>query len=124
MKCGGWGSQDPIPARYILDATEIGNIRQATDEYNGVISGFATEQGLGLVDIYTIMKNLNAGLVFENVNFTPTFVTGNFFSTDGLNPTPAGSAVIAYYFIEAINKAYAANIPQVIVANYPGVKLP
>jgi hypothetical protein len=124
IKCGGWGSQDPIPARYILDATEIGNIRLATDEYNGVITGLATEQGIGLVDIYSVMKNLNAGLVFDNVNFSTKFVTGTFYSTDGLNPTPAGSAVIAYYFIDAINKTFGANTPQVIVGNYPGVKLP
>jgi hypothetical protein len=35
-----------------------------------------------------------------------------------------GSAVIAFYFIEAINEAFGANIPQVIVSDYPGVALP
>jgi hypothetical protein len=70
------------------------------------------------------MKDLNAGKVFDNVNINPKFVTGNFYSTDGLNPTPMGSAMLAYYFVDAINAKFAAKIPQVVVSNYPGVKLP
>jgi hypothetical protein len=70
------------------------------------------------------MKDMNAGLVFDNVMISPKFVTGNFYSTDGLNPTPRGSAMLAYYFIDAINAKFSAKIPQVIVSDYPGVAIP
>ncbi len=124
LKCGGWGSQKPIPASYVLDAAEIDNISTAITNYNAVISGMATGDVV-LADMRSVMKSIYSdGTVFGNVNITFKFVTGNFFSTDGLNPTPMGSAVIAYYFIERINEAFGANIPQVIVSNYPAVTLP
>jgi hypothetical protein len=124
LKCGGWGSQKPVPANYILDATEIGNIQQATTDYNAAISGMADGTEVVLVDMYSVLKDMNSGFVFDGVDVGTKFVTGNFYSTDGLNPTPIGSAVVAYYFIKAINEGFGANIPEVIVADYPGVVLP
>jgi hypothetical protein len=124
LKCGGWGSMKPVPAQYILDFAEAANIRLYTSNYNSFIAGKADDDNVVFVDMYTKLKALNEGVVFDNVNIGTKFVTGNFYSTDGLNPTPTGSAVLAYYFIEAINEAFSANIPQVIVSDYPGVALP
>ena len=124
LKCAGWGSLKPVPANYILDHTESANIRLAINNYNVAINGMVNGTDIILVDVYNIMKEMNDGFVFDNVNIGPKFATGNFYSTDGLNPTPMGSAVIAFYFIEAINEAFGANIPQVIVSDYPGVALP
>jgi hypothetical protein len=124
LKCAGWGSQKPVPAKYILDAGEITNIQTATANYNAAIGPLADGTEVILVDMYSILKEMNTGFVFEGVDVGTKFVTGNFYSTDGLNPTPIGSAVIAYYFIDAINAGFAANIPQVIVSDYPGVALP
>lgn len=124
LKCGGWGSQKAVPVQYILDETEIAVINQATADYNAQIDQLVTGADIALVDMYKIMKDMNAGLEFDNVMISPKFVTGNFYSTDGLNPTPVGSAMLAHYFIEAINAKFGAKIPQVIVSDYPGVKLP
>jgi hypothetical protein len=124
LKCGGWGSQKPVPASFILDADEITSIQNATTEYNGVISTLADGTDVILVDMFSILKEMNAGFAFDGVKIGTKFVTGNFYSTDGLNPTPVGSAVLAYYFIEAINTGFGANLPQVIVSDYPGVVLP
>jgi hypothetical protein len=124
IKCAGWGSQKPIPVQFILDSTEVANVKQAVADYNAQIDQLISGQNIALVNMYEILKEMNEGLVFDNVNFSPKFVTGNFYSTDGLNPTPVGSAVIAHYFIEAINNTFDASIPQVIVSDYPGVVLP
>ena len=124
LKCGGWGSQKPIPVQYILDETEIANIIQATTDYNLQIDQLIAGADIALVDMHQIMKNMNAGLEFDGVLISPKFVTGNFYSTDGLNPTPIGSAMLAYYFIDAINAKFDAKIPQVIVSDYPGVAIP
>jgi hypothetical protein len=124
LKCGGWGSMKPVPANFILDAAEITAIRTAITSYNSAISGLATDN-IVVVDMYSEIKRIyEEGVVFDNVNIGFKFVTGNFYSTDGLNPTPIGSAVLAYYFIDAINESFDAKIPQVIVSDYPGVKLP
>jgi len=124
LKCAGWGSQKPVPSSYILDETEIASIKQAVDNYNVQIDQLISGKDIALVDMNKIMKDVNGGLVFDNVKISPGFATGNFYSTDGLNPTPVGSAVIAYYFIDAINTTFGAKIPQVIVSDYPGVTLP
>jgi hypothetical protein len=125
LKCGGWGSMKPVPANYILDYDEAINIIQAAGEYSTILADLAaTNSNIVLVDMYAKLNGLQDGLVFDNVNLNNKFVTGNFYSTDGLNPTPMGSALLAYYFIEAINTGFGANIPQVIVSDYPGVKLP
>jgi hypothetical protein len=124
LKCAGWGSQKPVPANFILDDAEIVKIQQAVGDYNSKIYDLIEGKDIALVDMNQVMQDVNAGLVFDNVKISPKFVTGNFYSTDGLNPTPVGSAVVAYYFIEAINQTFDAKIPQVIVSDYPGVVLP
>ena len=124
LKCAGWGSQKPVPVQYILDETEIAGILQATADYNAQIEQLISGTDIALVDMYSIMKEMNSGLEFDNVSISPKFVTGNFYSTDGLNPSFRGSAVIAYYFIAAINAKFEAKIPQVIVSDYLGVTLP
>jgi hypothetical protein len=124
LKCAGWGSQKPVPSQFVLDAAEIAAFKNAVSSYNDKISQLITAD-MVLVDMYTVLKTLyNDGFVFDNVKVTNKFVTGNFYSTDGLNPTPMGSAVVAYYFVEAINEAFGAKIPQVVVSDYPGVVLP
>ncbi len=126
IKCRGWGSQKPVPPYYVLDEAEIANILSAIDSYNEQIStivGQASGNAI-LVDMKSMMYQVDQGLVFDNVKISNTFASGNFYSIDGLNPTPIGNAVIVYYFIEAINEAFDANIPQVIVSDYPGVIFP
>lgn len=123
LKCGGWGSMKPVPANYILDAGEITDITTAISNYNIAINGLVSENII-LVDMYSALKGLNNGYVFDNVSFSTKFVTGNFYSTDGLNPTFRGNAVVAHFFIDAINEGFNANIPQVIVSDYPGVTFP
>ena len=75
--------------------------------------------------MYSLMKEMyTSGLTFDGVQFDGRFVQGNFYSLDGLNPTPAGSAVVANAFIKAINGKFAANIPEAIVSDYPTVVFP
>jgi hypothetical protein len=124
LKCAGWGSQKPIGTFYVLDTEEIGILNAAIDTYNDMIETATGSTDVALVDLYTISRNLNAGIVFDAVNLNSKLVTGNFYSLDGLNPTPMGSAMISYYYIDAINKSFGAKIPQVIVTDFPAVKFP
>lgn len=125
LKCGGWGSQKPIPATYVLDTKEIENISNATTAFNNEIKALADNHGLAFVDVNAIMKEAAAnGLVFDGLTFTPTFVTGGIFSLDGIHLSKQGNAIVANYFIDAINETYGANIPKVIVSQYPGIAYP
>jgi len=125
LKCAGWGSQKPIASVYILKRSEIDAIREAIDGYNSALAQMVENKDIALVDMYSVMKTMSVdGLAFEGVKIDPRFVQGNFYSLDGLNPTPRGSAVVAYYFIDAINRKFNANIPQVTVSDFQGVMLP
>ena len=124
LKCKGWGSQKPIPAKYVLDAGELSLIQTATSNFNDYIKSLADENDLALVDMNTNFKSFHSGLTFDGIKFTTTFVTGGLFSLDGVHPNPRGSAIIANYFIDAINAKYSASIPKVNISDYPGIRFP
>jgi len=125
IKCATWGSAKPVPNQYILTETEIANINNATTAFNDIIKAAAQDNGLAFVDVNAIMKEAaSTGLTFDGITFTPTFVQGNLFSLDGIHLTPQGYAVVANYFIDAINAQYSAQIPKVAITDYPPVTIP
>ncbi len=125
IKCATWGSAKPVPNQYILTETEITNINNATAAFNDIIKAAADDNGLAFVDVNAIMKEAaTTGLTFDGITFTPTFVQGNLFSLDGIHLTPQGYAVVANYFIDAINGQYSAQIPKVAITDYPPVAIP
>ncbi|MDT8392507.1 MAG: hypothetical protein RQ761_01590 [Bacteroidales bacterium] len=133
IKCFGMGVANPdpanpypipIPHKYILDKAETATVRNTIEQYNATIFGLCTEYELAHVDANEILNHAKTGIIIDGYEFTSTFVQGNVFSLDGIHLTPAGSAMIAYYCIEAINMTYGANIPQVTVTDYYGVTFP
>ncbi len=124
LKCKGWGSQKPIPAQYILDAQEVAAITTATASFNGYLKGIADENGLAVCDLNHHFKSFTSGVVFDGIKFNVSFVTGGLFSLDGIHPNPRGQAIMANYFIEAINDKYGASIPKVVISQYPGLAFP
>ena len=125
LKCGGWGTQKPVPNQFILTENELNSIATATSSYNSIISKIANEYNLALFDSYSTLQNLaKSGVMQDGVAFTSAFITGNSFSTDGIHLSPQGNALVANYFIETINKKYGAEIPLVNMTAYPPIKLP
>ncbi|MDP2722262.1 MAG: hypothetical protein Q8O72_05865 [Bacteroidales bacterium] len=125
IKCATWGSGVPVPDQYILTKAEIDYITSSTTAFNDIIYQAALAKGLAFVDVNAIMSEVaTTGVTFDGITFTNTFVTGNLFSLDGIHLTPQGNAVVANYFIDAINGQYGAQIPKVSVANYPPIPFP
>lgn len=124
LKCKGWGSSKPIPAQYILDASEVSKVEAAISSYNSVISGLANSNNLAFVDANAVVKNLKSGITYSGLTFTSTFVTGGAFSLDGIHLTPRGNAVVANSFIDAINAKFSSRIPYADVTKFPGLKFP
>jgi hypothetical protein len=124
-----WGSQRPIPEVYVLDATEIQKVKDATKSFNDYIAGVVAEVNqdgvkIGLVDFNAIFKQFNKGMSFDGIRMTTKFVEGGLFSLDGIHPNPRGYAAVANYYIDGINATFGSNIPRVNVSDYPGVKFP
>lgn len=131
MQCNGMGVANPvtltpfpIPHKYILDKAEIADVRDHVDQYNAIIYDASVTYNLAFVDMKQVMKDLETGITMDGVNLSTTFVQGNVFSLDGIHSTPMGSALTAYYFIEAINNTYGASIPQVNITDYGAVVYP
>lgn len=124
IRCAGWGSLKPVPHNYVLDELEVNNVRNAINAYNLAIEAAANSKGLAYVDMNSVLREAESGILFDGVNFTTTFVTGGVFSLDGVHLNGKGNAIVANYFIEAINAKYGATIPKVVVNDYPGVLFP
>lgn len=109
----------PLQDNRVLTATEVAEIKAATDAYNIVIKNAANENNLALVDTYAIMNQLlNGGVRFGNYQLTASFITGGAFSLDGVHPSARGYALIANKFLEAINLKYGSTIRSIDIGNY------
>jgi hypothetical protein len=131
MKCHGMGiiSVDthvpyPIPSQYVLTSDEILAIVTATETYNAIIKGLASQLNLAVADMNENFKNFKSGIVWDGITFNTTFVSGGLFSLDGIHPNPRGAALAANYFIDAINAKYGSTIPHADVTKYPGIIYP
>lgn len=124
IRCAGWGTQKPIPGHYILDASEVAAVKIATQGYNQTLADLAVAKGLAFADADSFMAKAKSGLVYDGLRFSVSFVTGGIFSLDGVHLSPRGNAIIANYFIDAINSKYGSTVPHVNVGDYPGIIFP
>ena len=132
LKCGGWGIISRgyhipfgIPKQYTLSLADIQKINAATLAYNGIIiNQLAPAFNLGVVDMYTRLKELQKGIVWNGITMNADFVSGGAFSLDGIHLNPRGNALAANFFIQAINSKFGSTVPLVDVTKYPGVIFP
>jgi hypothetical protein len=118
----GLTPENPFPNNLVLDPTEIAAYLALRDGYNQIISGLAASFNYSVINWDELFNSLAStnGLAVNGVNFSATYITGNFFSLDGIHPTSQGYGIIANEFIKAINNKYSASIPLVDVSTIPG----
>lgn len=124
VKCYKWGSLIPLPNRYVLTLSEISSIENAINNYNVILKNIASAKGLAYVDVNAFFNKVKSGYMYNGVSVNAAFVTGGFYSLDGLNLTPRGNALLANEFIKAINSNYGSSIPHVDAMKYPAVTFP
>ncbi|MDF2448675.1 MAG: hypothetical protein K0R26_1179 [Bacteroidota bacterium] len=124
IKCHKWGSLIPIPDRYSLTLSEIDSIEDAINAYNVILKNVANSRGLAFVDVNAFFEKVKIGFIYNGVNVNAAFVSGGFYSLDGLNLTPRGNALLANEFIKAINAHYNSTIPETNAMKYPAVIFP
>ncbi len=117
----GLTSENPFPNNLVLDQSEIGKYLALRDGYNQIISGLASSFGYEVINWDNLFNQLSSGgLTVNGVDYSSTYISGNFFSLDGIHPTSQGYGIIANEFIKAINYKYGASIPLVNVSTIPG----
>lgn len=116
----------PLVDQWVLIPSEKQAIITATQAYNAAIAQLASAYNLALVDVATAMGQLSSqsGITYFGTNYTTTYVSGGAFSLDGVHLTAKGYAVVANYFIDAINQKYGSTLRNVNPNNYPGVTIP
>ena len=110
-----------------------GKVQALNNAVNEGIDDAATATHVPLVNIETIFHGLASGdpsnpyfalaaSISPGVCCTLGYLFG-ILSFDGIHPSNTGYALIAYVFIDTINKAYGAHIPQVdLDAVYNGTR--
>ncbi|MBK8367838.1 MAG: hypothetical protein IPL10_10550 [Bacteroidetes bacterium] len=125
VKCyTNWGAATLIPNRFTLIASEIDAIENAINDYNAILKNIASAKGLAFVDVNSFFKKVKTSYVYNGVAVNASFVSGGFYSLDGLNLTARGNAILANEFIKAINSTYQSSIPEVNAMKYPAVTFP
>lgn len=125
IKCGGWGTpQHPIPDNYILDSTEVSNVRTYTFAFNQKIANAAIAYDLAFVDMQRFFDSFKLNQQVNGVFYSNQYLRKSIFSVDGIYPNARGHAFIANAFIEAINAKYMSTLPDVDVNAYHGNDLP
>lgn len=116
----------PKPDQFILDTSELAAIETARAAFNNKLESKAKAEGFAFVDVAGLLIDVaKSPLFIDGKEYSAEFVTGNVFSLDGVHLTPAGAAIVANKFIEAINNEYGASVAPVANINeYPTVPLP
>ncbi|MBA5629296.1 SGNH/GDSL hydrolase family protein [Moheibacter lacus] len=116
----------PLTDNWVLIPSEIQAINAATDAYNAAIQQLANNYGLAFVDANRALEQLNteSGITYFGNTYTATYVSGGAFSLDGVHLSAKGYAVVANYFIDAINLKFGSTLRNVNPNNYPGVVIP
>ncbi|MGB0166287.1 MAG: hypothetical protein ACPF8V_05475 [Luteibaculum sp.] len=125
VKCGGYGSVIPFSDADVLLLDELFELDVAIDNYNRIIRRLGKEFGYPVVDIEDFYKEIRVnGLIWDGARTNYSFVSGGYFSLDGICPTPKGSAFLANELIGTLNRVYNAQIPLANPNDFEGVRLP
>jgi lysophospholipase L1-like esterase len=100
------------------------NLNKATAKFNDIIKQTADKYDLAFVDANSIMKALMKGIIIDGVGYNTEFVSGGFFSLDGIHASFRGYAIIANEFIKAVNAKYGSTVPLANVNDFTGVEFP
>lgn len=120
----GFHPLNPIEDKYVLDQSEVETVKSHVKQLNSVIQQNGTSKDLAVVDIYTFFNTVSGGYVYNGMNMSAKFITGNIFSLDGIHLTPIGNAIVANQMIDAINRKYGSNLEKVDATKYRAVQMP
>lgn len=132
--------QNPMPNGLVLDEAEQAVVRRSVTDFNTAIASavgrYSANNRAILFDANTLVNNIRTnGYPFQGQGALPgtnnvvgnvlrfDFVSGGFFSLDGVHPSSRGYGAVANEMLKAINTAYKANIPLVPIIDLPGLPI-
>jgi lysophospholipase L1-like esterase len=116
---GGQGTA--LPDAVILDADEVGAIRDHVVGYNLAIRDVCNTAGIPVFDVNALFESIAVeGRNVGGVRLTTEYLTGGIFSYDGVHLTEMGYAILANEWIQQINAA-GGSLPLVDLGPFLGV---
>jgi hypothetical protein len=110
---GGFTPPSTLTPGVLLYKDEQDLIAQATEQFNADIREIAAANGATVLDMNAIFDQVKAnGYDIAGVHLSAAFPSGGLFSADGLHPTNIGYAILADYWIQAINAAAGSHVPR------------
>lgn len=114
---------NPLPSSAVLDVDELARVQTAITGYNNSIKSTATLFNYPVFDANTLFSQLQKGITQDGVTVNADFITGGFFSLDGIHLTPRGNALVTDELIKVINAKYGSSLPALDISKYDGVKV-
>jgi lysophospholipase L1-like esterase len=111
---------EPLPDADALTGAEITEIVQRAVDINAAINTAASARQIPVADFAGLFNRVTApgGIAIGPFAVTNAFVTGGFFSLDGLHFTDLGYTLFANEFIKAINSGYGTHIKYASVTPF------
>ncbi|HEY2323476.1 MAG TPA: SGNH/GDSL hydrolase family protein [Thermoanaerobaculia bacterium] len=108
----------PLPGAVVITPDEFATIQQRILDYNSAIVAAAGAHNVPVADIKGLFDRVGNGTEFVGpFQITGAFITGGFFSLDGIHLTDIGYTLFADEYIKAINNAYGSHIPMASVSD-------
>ncbi len=129
---------NPMPNGLVLDEAEQAVARKSVTEFNQAIATavakYSANNQVVLFDANSLVNDIRTnGYPFQGQSTVPgtsnvignrlrfDFVSGGFFSLDGVHPSSRGYGAVANEMLKRINSVYGANIPLVPLVDLPGL---
>ena len=118
-----WGVTLPLEDADVLIDFEYAQVEVARQAYNATIKAAAdADDDILFYDAAARLEELNRnGISYGTGGVTSAYVTGGFYSADGVHPTARGYAVIANELMSLIESGFGANLPAVNPGDYTTV---
>jgi lysophospholipase L1-like esterase len=129
-----------MPNALTLDEAEQAVVRQSVAAFNQAIGAAVGRYSAGnravLFNANAVVESIRvSGYPFQGQGAVPgtntvvsnvlrfDFVSGGFFSLDGVHPSSRGYGAVANEMLKLINSKYGANIPLVPLIDLPGLPI-
>jgi lysophospholipase L1-like esterase len=114
---------NPLLSKEVLDVNETAKAQDYVNSYNTTIKAAAAANNLPVFDSYILLNGLKTGVTQNGVTLNTNFISGGFFSLDGIHFTPRGNAYVTDEIIKVINAKYGSNLPALDISTYDAVKV-
>lgn len=120
----GFAYDAPLLDSEFLDKDEETKARARIAAFNNIIKNLGEEYNFLVVDMNDFLEKIQEGKVYNGIDVNANYLTGNFYSLDGLHFTPLGNAIITNEIIGRINTHFGASVPKLEVTDYPSISFP